>query len=168
MTRPTRRSPSIADAYFAGLIDGEGTICIVSNGPARRNRRSPMIGVGMTDRAAIVALCQQFGGGPIFRPRQKEHWNDCWFWHATDARARIVIWRVLPHLITKRADAIVAIRHWQERGLWTLGEDVDNTVPLARGRRVHPAIKQLSRSPHARAASTAAPFYDPGSPWRER
>jgi hypothetical protein len=38
-------------------------------------------------------------------PKQKPHWKDQWEWCATYGKARIVLDRILPFLIAKKAEA---------------------------------------------------------------
>lgn len=94
----------LLDAYFAGLIDGEGNVAIykLSGGNVR-----PVIKVDMTCEATINALHAHFGGykgtkkikdNPTHKPQ--------WRWEVTFAKAIEVAKRIEPFLITKKSNAL--------------------------------------------------------------
>lgn len=100
------------DAYFAGLIDGEGSLFLAgSQGRAT-------IELKMTCFATVDALHQEYGGTVRYRKAQRSHWLDQWLWRVRDVQAREVLRRVRPFMITKAGAADVLIRKWEARGTW--------------------------------------------------
>lgn len=93
----------ILNAYFAGLIDGEGTIGVYTfkSGVTR-----PIIKVDMTCETTIKALHQYFGGYMGVKkvenlPNRKPQWR----WEVTFSKAKEVARLLMPYLITKTANA---------------------------------------------------------------
>jgi hypothetical protein len=101
----------LRDAYFSGLIDGEGCILIEGNGSKRlkhngmKNRMSS-IQVKMTCEKTIIALRDHFGVGTITccKPR-KIGYKTAWRWRVLCKQGREVADIIRPYLITK-ADAL--------------------------------------------------------------
>lgn len=101
----------IQNAYFAGLIDGEGNIGVYqhNNAPYPPKVR-PVIKVDMTCEKTVRALHAYFGGycGPKkTRTRDRPQWR----WEVTFQRAQDVAKAIRPYLITKAdaADAVIAV-----------------------------------------------------------
>lgn len=99
----------ILDAYFAGLIDGEGTVNVYA-WRAGTNIRA-VIKVDMTCEKTVRALHAHFGGycgTKKHKPGNKPQWR----WEVTYAKAKEVAIRIRPFLITKAAgaDAILALK----------------------------------------------------------
>ncbi len=105
------------NAYFAGLIDGEGCISIQKHS-RKPNTYEGCIEVKMTCEKTIDALQKHFGGHLQFRRPEKPHYKPQWRWRVKAKKARAALKAILPHLITKRANADKLIRMWKERGLW--------------------------------------------------
>lgn len=93
-------SNEIKDAYFAGLIDGEGHISIHSRG-ANRTKGRPIIVVAMTCERTINAIRDHFGVGTVRPAKVKEGCKPQWRWRVSYKNARIVADRIRPYLITK-------------------------------------------------------------------
>lgn len=102
-------------AWLAGLIDGEGCISLTRRSPQRKNRCvSPnyrlILKVSMC-HLATVRRCREITGlGTLqMQEAQKQHYTSAftWFCNATDAE--LVIEAVLPWLVTKREEALVAL-----------------------------------------------------------
>lgn len=98
----------LLNAYFAGLIDGEGCVNIYTykSGAIR-----PVIKVNMTCEKTIKALHDYFGGHTGKRkteplPNRKQQW----YWGVTYQQAITVCKLIRPYLITKAdaADKILA------------------------------------------------------------
>lgn len=89
-------------AYFAGLIDGEGTVDVFSYKQGTKLR--PVIKVDMTCERTIRALHDYFGGyiGP--KKTHTAH-KPQWRWEVTFANAVRVCQLISPHLITKSEGA---------------------------------------------------------------
>lgn len=99
----------LLDAYFAGLIDGEGTVGVYkfASGVVR-----PIIKVDMTCEKTVRALHEHFGGYCGIKktealPNRKPQWH----WEVTFNRARHVCEQLRPYLITKaeNAEAILSL-----------------------------------------------------------
>lgn len=86
-------------AYFAGLIDGEGTIRVY-------DQRRAWVLVGSTHRGVIDWVLEKFPGGGIneypLRARCKPFWQLRWTRRAVMAEIIRGVW---PYLIIKRDDA---------------------------------------------------------------
>jgi hypothetical protein len=96
-------SLDIKDAYFAGLIDGEGHIGLAKKGNGVR----PLIHVNMTCFRSISALHGHFGVGTV-RPKAKPSnpkWKQQWVWRIYYYDAIGVALRIRPYLIAKADDA---------------------------------------------------------------
>lgn len=93
----------IKDAYFAGLIDGEGHIGFTSCG----GNFQPTIQVKMTCEKAIRALHEYFGGSVQMRKPDKPHHKPQFTWRVRYSAAAPVIARVRPYLLTKQDAADV-------------------------------------------------------------
>jgi len=105
----------IVNAYFAGLIDGEGTIGIYrfASGQVR-----PIVKVDMTSEKTITALHNYFGGYKGVK-KVKEGNKPQWHWECTYTRAVEVCRQIHPYLIEKADRA----------------EEVLKFIPNARGRK---------------------------------
>lgn len=97
------------DAYFAGLLDGEGYIAIAKK-DAKYYRQK--ISMKMTCKQTVDAIHAHFGVGAVrFVPRQNPKWKDQWEWYCTYDNARMVAERILPFSITKRIDIQRLLEH---------------------------------------------------------
>lgn len=99
----------LLDAYFAGVIDGEGTVAVYTQHHGARMR--PIIKVDMTCERTINALHSHFGGYIGVKkiealPNRKPQWR----WEVSFSKAKEVAIRIRPYLITKAdgADSIIA------------------------------------------------------------
>ena len=91
------------NAYFAGLIDGEGHIKYAR----RSDRPTPraMVQVQMTDEEVVRLLKEQYGGQVCFRPRRLDHYKDVWRWRVWNNQAISCLYEIRPYLIVKARDA---------------------------------------------------------------
>ena len=93
----------LLDAYFAGIIDGEGNVgvYVFKSGVIR-----PVIKVDMTCEKTIRAIHAHFGGYIGSKkieslPNRQPQWR----WEVTFAKAKTVAARILPYLISKKDGA---------------------------------------------------------------
>ncbi|HDY90288.1 MAG TPA: hypothetical protein ENH82_19485 [bacterium] len=97
-------------AYFAGIIDGEGSFGIWSLG--KKKCPDLCLTVGMTCKKTIYALAKHFGCGKVrhIAPRKKG-WKPQYIWRVKYNTARNILVIIRPYLITKQkqADAILSI-----------------------------------------------------------
>lgn len=99
-------------AYFSGLIDGEGYIGMMSNGPAKK--RYPSLQVKMSCKVTIESLKDHFKCGNIrevIPPKNKPHHKTQWKWYVSHKSCIKVIEEILPYLVTKRTDADIVYGH---------------------------------------------------------
>ena len=102
-------------AYFAGLFDGEGSICI---GKAHRNRLTKMKGphyqlqvhIGLNHLPIVEEFAKVFGGNVT--P------NKCMTYRVTYSgqKAAEMISKILPYLRVKRDQALLAFEFLRHRG----------------------------------------------------
>jgi hypothetical protein len=114
-------------AYAAGIIDGEGSICVARRINKRvRPSYETRVEVGMADEEVILWLYTRFGG-TLQRPfhYRKAKWRTCFRWICRGRDSAIFLRKILPHLKLKRIRAEYAI---------TLGE------------MTRPHVKGLSRN----------------------
>lgn len=105
--------------YFSGLFDGEGTVRIdrleVPAGPKRPKpyRRFQLtMSIGMCHAPTIQALQQEFGGyitRDSCRHKRNPNHRIRYAWGVSSGYAYELLKRIEPHLIEKRAQAIIGI-----------------------------------------------------------
>lgn len=97
-----------SDAYYAGLIDGEGYVGLSRQGTATAKYRPPNVPriiVEMTDEETVCELHSVFGGYVVKSDRSKlRHQNrkTTWAWIAASNPARTSAVRLYPNSIVKR------------------------------------------------------------------
>lgn len=98
----------IMNAYFAGLIDGEGTLNIYpyKNGSAMR----PVVKLNMTCEKTVRAAQSNFGGSVCIKKVYNGN-KPQWHWCVTFKKAISVIEKIEPYLITKKEIANYVLRH---------------------------------------------------------
>ncbi len=90
----------IDTAYYAGIVDGEGSVGYISSGAGRARRLA--IEVKMTDRCVIDGLHRHFNAGYVARhPPHKAHYKEQWRWRVTNRAARAVLEELRPYLKIK-------------------------------------------------------------------
>jgi len=110
-------------SYCAGLIDGEGSLCITKR-DAVRTRKSPYyevsVSVLMTKLRPLQFLRRHLGGSITAYPRHKDlpaHYKDRWQWRVWSKNAGYVAGQLLPFLVLKSPQArnLLAFRRLVER-----------------------------------------------------
>jgi hypothetical protein len=107
---------SVADiAWAAGIIDGEGCVSMTRSyvGTNRRVTESFQIRlrVRMTDRPTIRRLHAMFGGTfNAHAPQNPRTDKPSFLWACHDLVAARVLKRVLPYMLTKRRQGVLALR----------------------------------------------------------
>lgn len=100
-------------AYLAGFFDGEGCIYINKFWDKRLNRHeyALSIEVGNTNPVPLRMFQEIFGGD--FRPRIKKqkHWKQAWAWRVKSEMAEIFLESLLPYLVLKEEEAILALEY---------------------------------------------------------
>ena len=101
----------LALAYAAGIIDGEGSICIT-----KQKRADCSIGytyrlfaqVGMADPEVPLWLKQTFGGSLCLTPA-KGSWSSYYTWTITTRQSAGFLYQILPYLKIKKGQVEIAL-----------------------------------------------------------
>jgi hypothetical protein len=102
----------LKNAYFAGLIDGEGNVASYPHKRKLTNKivviPRPVVKVNMTCHKTISSLAEHFGGYVVVKKvpiKNKPQWE----WGVTFNKAIEVLRKIRPYLITKAdvADSIL-------------------------------------------------------------
>lgn len=88
----------LLNAYFAGLIDGEGTVNVYPYKNASTNR--PVVKLNMTCEKTVQAIHAHFGGSIMSKKVYNNHLPQ-WHWIVTFNKAIDVAEEIRPYLITK-------------------------------------------------------------------
>jgi hypothetical protein len=101
------REPSNLEAYFAGIIDGEGCI---SYEKTKKDYCIPSISVEMTDKDVIYKMHQFFGKGSVvfIKPRQKHHKN-AWRWRIRGKGAVDIYFKIYNYMCDRRKNKITEV-----------------------------------------------------------
>jgi len=93
----------VEKAYLAGLLDGEGSICILHWVPKEtgKPRVLPMVKLGMHSKEAIDFFAQTTGKNVYHHPGPKGVWSV----QLTHKDAASFLEEILPYLITKKIQA---------------------------------------------------------------
>ena len=113
---------NIIFSYTAGLFDGEGSIVIGVSKPNKNNTIvSPnhwlQVGITNTDRRIIDWLSKMYGGhisDNSHAPSRKSQ-RPCWQWRILSNQAIPFLKNILPYLICKKEQAIIAIEFQEKR-----------------------------------------------------
>ena len=96
------------------MIDGEGCISISRRKPQTKNKAKSynyvlMLKVSMCHRKTIEHLHQLFGVGSLhIQKTQYKHYTRPWIWFCNAEAAMTVLRAIQPHMVTKKAEALVA------------------------------------------------------------
>ena len=104
-------------AWSAGIIDGEGCICIHKSqpgAPSQPRQKSVVyhldLAVKMTYKPAIELLLNIFQVGTITRQKPgKNNKRVTWTWVVTGKSVSIVLKKLLPYLVVKKDEALLAL-----------------------------------------------------------
>lgn len=97
-------------AYFAGLFDGEGCIHadVIKRAGGTENVKVTLV-VSMTHQGSIERLHKAFGGSlHTTVPKNPKH-RQYWTWHLPQRQTFLVLPLLLPYLVVKKEEALVAI-----------------------------------------------------------
>jgi hypothetical protein len=99
--------------YFAGIIDGEGCICIHGQKTKRRGKvyvyYSLFLTVGNTSYSMVKWLHDRFGGS-LWPGKKIKSNKQCWHWGTASQQAENLVRLVSPYLVAKIDQAEIAIR----------------------------------------------------------
>jgi hypothetical protein len=95
------------EAYFAGIIDGEGCIAYEKT---KKDYSIPSIAVEMSDKDVITRLKDFFGKGSVvfIKPRQKHH-KDTWRWRIRGKGAVDIYFKIYNYLSDRRKNKITEV-----------------------------------------------------------
>lgn len=96
-------------AYVAGIIDGEGSICLAKG---KRGAWFPRIMVTNTNYELLEALQHQFGGSIQSKKVYPSHWRQPHVWRLQYSKAALFIIKVYPYLLVKHEQAI-CVKLWE-------------------------------------------------------
>lgn len=95
--------------YIAGIIDGEGSICLTRNAP--NEHRSPVLSVSSTTKEMLDYLKENLGGSISTVKKDKESYKDAWHWKIKGNKAIEILKVIEPYLLVpekrKRAKLII-------------------------------------------------------------
>ena len=88
------------EAYFAGIIDGEGYI---SYEKTKKDYCIPSVSVEMTDKDVIERIYKFFNAGSVvyIKPREKHH-LDSWRWRSRGKAAVNIYFKIYNYLSDRR------------------------------------------------------------------
>ncbi|MBI3937130.1 MAG: hypothetical protein HY323_09150 [Betaproteobacteria bacterium] len=120
-------------AYFAGLVDGEGSICIKRT-HASNAMRSPSyifsLTIEMADPRPVDAFCAHFGLRKTFsssRWRARANHRRMHVAHVGGRRGIVILRRLLPYLVAKPEETRLAIAFYQRtvasQNRWAVGRN---------------------------------------------
>jgi hypothetical protein len=145
------KSPSKTDlAYAAGLIDGEGSICIYPH--KQRKARSilyeAVLSVGMCTKEAPKFLGSIFGGCLRVQIPKNRKYRPVYYWFMHGNRTAVIMEKLLPYLKTKKRQAklLIAFKKYTQK-TWTQGGHQGILTPevLAKRASFWLSMKALNR-----------------------
>ena len=100
-------------AYFAGLVDGEGSIYLRKGERGNLQMRLQMVN---TNELLIDWVQIRFGGRKYLVERvTRANHKPLYHWHLPSQSAVEVLRSITPYLVAKRAQADLAIYAWEHR-----------------------------------------------------
>ena len=92
-------------AYFAGIIDGEGCICLRTSKSARKHIFATMIQISNTDLRLLQWVQRRFGGMIHPHARHRGNRKPSFQWAALSDDIASILEAILPYMIVKREQA---------------------------------------------------------------
>lgn len=139
-------------AWVAGIVDGEGCVSLTRRQP-QHGAISPsyrmVLKVTMCDRRTVYRVRHIMGVGTIQRQRSKSiNWSDAWVWFCNAADTQRALVQLLPYLVTKGAQARVALKFLRlalgRRGGFG-GSPTLSQAMLERRARYHAVLRDAKR-----------------------
>lgn len=99
-------------SYFAGIIDGEGCICISKyQQPKRKNPSYRLsIRIGNTDLRMLNFLYTEFGGSIKDKQTKVKGMATCYEWVVSDTKAEFLLRLVKDYVVCKKDEVLLALR----------------------------------------------------------
>lgn len=138
-------------AYFAGIMDGEGTIGIYKRKPNHKSGHKNFIyrieiRVTNTDVRLIEWLKTNFGGGIYPCTRQRANHKKAWEWRCGIGIGIKLLKETMPYLLLKKEQAHLAIKFQEKCTLVhfrrELGIPLDN---LKKREEIYLRMKELNK-----------------------
>ncbi|GAH99585.1 unnamed protein product, partial [marine sediment metagenome] len=105
-------------AYLAGFFDGEGCVLLKFNYSA--GGPSSYLSVQLANVfPAPLYLCQRIFGGKVSLAKSRHGCNAVYQWGVYSKKAETFLTVVLPYLIIKKEEAVLALQHAALRGINT-------------------------------------------------
>jgi len=100
-------------AYFAGLIDGDGTICIsVAYEGTKQQVTKPYMSIGCTTPEICKWAAKHFGGSQFQYERPDPKHKDVYHWKiASNEALTEIVSQIRPYLLIKRPQADILLEH---------------------------------------------------------
>ncbi|SRR5712691_9516186 len=144
-------------AYIAGIIDGEGAICIAANNTVSY---VPRINVGTVSKSLTDYLLRVFGGKVCPKRQKNPRAKDQWHWYLNGAEAIQLLTEIADYLVIKQLQArlVLAVSRFHSftgkhaRGIsWTVQESAQAKEAKATLHRLNvrgriPAVSALPSS----------------------
>jgi len=107
-------------AYWAGFVDGEGSIKIIKRRPGRGATNPsyiPYLAIINTNKAIIEELKRVFETGTIWhkKPSKPNH-RDAYGWYVSAKKCVEILKKLLPYLKIKKPQAETLIEYYQKCG----------------------------------------------------
>ena len=144
------RIPKSTLQYLAGIVDGEGCICIERTKGRKKGhtlRHVISLGVEMADREPLF-LFKRWLGGYFKSRKRKSHYKRQYTWKIAARKAVVALRAILPYLRIKRKIkaarlclALATSKKYQGRGQ---GVRVPAKI-IARRERLHRQCRRLNR-----------------------
>src|SRR3990167_9288163 len=100
----------LSKAYFAGFIDGEGTIGVYPRRSVNRCHIT-ILQISQVDKRPLKILHNEYGGGlRLFKGTGNQ--RDAWKFTVSGIRAFRLLTDIAPYLIVKKAQATLILSNW--------------------------------------------------------
>ena len=132
-----KQTKAIKLAYTAGIVDGEGSICIVKRrrhgiNSGRSTQYFILVSVVQKDGSVIDWLKGNFDGNVVLKNKANDGSDWIYQWRIQDKKAYEFLKLIFPFLLVKKSQAELAIR-FQERLKFARKKNVDingHYIPL--------------------------------------
>ena len=106
---------SLQDSYLAGLIDGEGTVCLFKSKTIDKGcitpRVRPILAIYNSHSGVLAWVFERYGGRMDPVKRAKIDHKPCYVWVTGYQHAARILRRCMPYLIIKKEQARLFIEY---------------------------------------------------------
>lgn len=134
------------DSYYAGLFDGEGSICITNNGRIGTKYKKLQVTIAMrADKAQPLPEGQRIWGGSLRKraPRKHNH-NEVLDWRLYTRSAEKFLISIRPFLRIKKEQVELALQY---RKIMNEKRQITNQIPVIQQKvrtKIEEKIKELN------------------------